>query len=407
MVLSPAELARAFEVARNALKTDVSRTRAALVALVIAMTIVVCLTTIVERGRAATIRSLERAGLSNLYLVNRASPGGAEVAPSRLTSADAERLTRLTAARSAVVIRMDRGAATLAGAPFPAPIYAVAGPLARLFGMRARAGRLLGDVDCERKLPYVVLGADLARRNPAARLGSIVTIGGRGYEIVGSLAECETESAAAGEIPSLDWDRAIVLPLGAEPGSREESDARYPIDVAVLSFASPADAGSAARIARSLDPARYGNGPVLLASPFQTLRQYKQTRRTFDRLIWLVALLTGASAVFGISNLLSASVIARTREIGVRRAVGARTRDIVLQFQLEGILLGVLGGGGGLLLGLAISLLSTDRSGGSASLSLLSFSALAVSCVAIGILTGIRPSARAARIDPAAALRDG
>jgi ABC-type antimicrobial peptide transport system permease subunit len=407
VVHSPADFARAFEVARNALKTDVSRTRAALVALAIAMTIVVCLTTLVERGRAATIRSLERAGLSNLYLVNRFSPGGAEVAPSRLTSADAERLARLTAARSAVVIRMGRGAATLAGAPFPAPIYAVAGPLSRLFGMSARAGRLLGDVDSERKLPYVVLGAELARRNPAARLGSIVTIGGRGYEIVGHLAECETESAAAGEIPSLDWDRAIVLPLGAEPGSREESDARYPIDVAVLSFASPADAGFAARIARSLDPARYRNGPVLLASPFQTLRQYKQTRRTFDRLIWLVALLTGASAVVGISNLLSASVIARTREIGVRRAVGARTRDIVLQFQLEGILLGVLGGGGGLLLGLAVSLLSTDRSGGSSSLSLLSFSALAVSCVAIGILTGIRPSARAARIDPAAALRDG
>ena len=407
MVLSPAELARAFEAARNALRTDVSRTRASLVALAIAMTIVVCLTTIVERGRAATIRSLERAGLSNLYLVNRASPRGAEVAPSRLTSADAERLRRLTPARSVVVIRMARGAATLAGAPFPAPIYAVAGPLARLFGMRAREGRLLGDVDSERKLPYAVLGAELARRNPAARVGSIVTIEGRGYEIVGQLAESETESAAAGEIPSLDWNRAIVVPLGAEPGSAEESDSRYPIEVGVLSFSSPADAASAAGIARSLDPARYGNGPVLLASPYQTLRQYRQTRRTFDRLIWLVALLTGASAVFGISNLLSASVIARTREIGVRRAVGARTRDIVLQFQLEGILLGILGGGAGLLLGLAISLLSADRSGGTSSLSLLSFSALAVACVAIGILTGIRPSARAARIDPAAALRDG
>jgi putative ABC transport system permease protein len=160
-------------------------------------------------------------------------------------------------------------------------------------------------------------------------------------------------------------------------------------------------------MARSLDPARYLEGPVLLASPFQTLRQYKQTRRTFDRLLWLIALLTGASAVIGISNLLSASVIARTREIGVRRAVGARTRDIVLQFQLEGILLGILGGGAGLLLGLAVSLLSADPSGGNRSLSLLSFSALAVSCVAVGILTGIRPSARAARIDPAAALRDG
>lgn len=407
MVLSPGELARALEAARNALETDVSRTRAALVALAIAMAIVVCLTTIVERGRAATIRALERAGLSNLYLVHRASPGGGEVAPSRLTSADADRLSRLTAARSVVVIRMARGAATFAGAPFPAPIYAVAGPLAPLFGMRARAGRLLGDVDFERKLPYAVLGAEVARRNPSARPGSIVTIGGRGYEVVGHLAESDTESAATGVIPSLDWNRAIVLPLGAEPGSPAESDARYPIEVAVLSFASPGDAAAAAGVARSVDPSRYGNGPVLLASPYQTLRQYRQTRRTFDRLIWLVALLTGASAVFGISNLLSASVIARTREIGVRRAVGARTRDIVLQFQLEGVLLGLLGGGAGLLLGLVISLLSTDRSAGTSPLSLLSFSALAVACVAIGILTGIRPSARAARIDPAAALRDG
>ncbi|MEO8349607.1 MAG: ABC transporter permease [Acidobacteriota bacterium] len=403
---SPAELARAFEVARNALATDVTRTRAAVVALALAMAIVVCLTTLVERGRAATIRSLERAGLSNLYLINRPSAESGGVAPLRLTSEDADRLRRLTAARSAGAIRMERGAVTVRGAPFSAPVYAVAGPLAGIFGMRAHRGRLLADVDRQRKLSYALLGAEVARQNPAARVGSIVTIGGRGYEVVGHLAESETESAAAGEIPSLDWNRAIVVPLGVEPGAREESDARYPIDVAVLSYSSPSAADDAARVGLSLDPARFGDGPVVIASPFQTLRQYKQTRRTFDRVIWLVALLTGASAVFGISNLLSAAVIARTREIGVRRAVGARARDIVLQFQLEGILLGVLGGGAGLLIGLAISLLSMDRSGGRSSLSLLSFSALAVSCVAVGILTGIRPSARAARVDPAAALRD-
>jgi putative ABC transport system permease protein len=157
----------------------------------------------------------------------------------------------------------------------------------------------------------------------------------------------------------------------------------------------------------SVDPGRYRNGPVRLASPSQTLRQYKQARRTFDRLIWIVALLTGASAVLGISNLLSASVIARTREIGVRRAVGARTRDIVLQFQLEGILLGVFGGGAGLLAGILVSLVAMERSGGGSAMSLASFSLLAASCVAVGILTGIRPAQRAARIDPADALRDG
>ena len=406
LAFSAAEVLRALEVARNALRTDFTRTRSAVVALALAMAIVVCLTTLVERGRAATIRSLERAGLGNLYLVNRATPGSA-VTSDRLTFEDADRLRRLTAARTTGGIRMDRRTVTLAGSPRPAPVYGVRGSLARLFGMRADQGRLLSDIDTGRKLPHALLGADLARRSPGIRTGSIVTIGGAGYEVVGILAPTGTEGAAVGEIPSLDWNRAVVVPLGAEPAAHPEADSRYPIDAAVLSFSGPAEALRAARFARSLDRGRFGDGPVRIASPFQTLRQYRQTRSTFDRLLWLVAILTGASAVFGISNLLSASVIARTREIGVRRAVGARSRDIVLQFQLEGVLLGVVGGGAGLLIGLAVTLLSVDRSAGAPTISLLSFAALAVSCVAIGVLTGIRPSARAARVDPAAALRDG
>ena len=405
--LSSEELARGFEAAGAAIRSDVTRTRAALVALAIAMAIVVCLTALVERGRAATIRALERAGLNNLYLVNRTSIGAGELGVARLTAADAERLRRLTRAGSSLVIRMDRRSVTARGTRSTVPVYAVSGPAGMLFGMRAQSGRLLGDLDVRRKSPYVVLGSELSRQLSDASPGSILTLAGRGYEIVGQLAECGSESASTGEIPSLDWNRAVVVPLGAEPGATEESDARYPVDVAVLSFSSVSEAEAARRFALSLDPARYGSGPVRVASPYQTLRQYKQTRRTFDRLIWLVALMTGASAVFGISNLLSASVIARTREIGVRRAVGARTRDIVLQFQLEGILLGILGGGAGLVIGIVVSLLSMDRSESGSSLSLFSVSLLAALCVAVGILTGIRPSQRAARIDPAAALRDG
>jgi ABC-type antimicrobial peptide transport system permease subunit len=401
------EVARAFEAARDAMRTDRTRTRAALVALAIAMAIVVCLTALVERGRAATIHALRRAGLSNLYLVNHGSVGETPIAAPRLTAADADRLSRLTRASSSLQVRIDRRSVTAGGHPTTVPIYAVAGPSQKVFGMRARVGRLLGDLDGERRSSYAVLGNELSRRIPNPAPGNILTVAGRGYEIVGHLAPCETESASVEEIPSLDWNRAIVLPLGAEPGSAEDPKARYPIDVAVLSYSSASEAEGAMRLALSVDPGRYRNGPVRLASPSQTLRQYKQARRTFDRLIWLVALLTGASAVFGISNLLSASVIARTREIGVRRAVGARTKDIVLQFQLEGILLGILGGGAGLLAGILVSLVAMERSDGGSAMSLASFSLLAASCVAVGILTGIRPAQRAARIDPAAALRDG
>jgi ABC-type antimicrobial peptide transport system permease subunit len=404
--LPPAGFGRALEAARDSLRTDSTRTRAALVAIAIAMAIVVCLTTLVERGRAATVRALERAGLNNLYLVNRRNPGAPGPGANPLSAADAERLQRLTGALSSLAIRMDSRVIAARGGPAAAPVYAISGSL-DLFGMRARSGRLVSDLDVERKSPYAVLGSDLARQIPETEPGRTLSVGGRGYEIVGLLAECRTESATAGEIPSLDWNRAILVALGAEPAPAEESDARYPVDVAILSYPSPSAAEEALRLAGSIEPARYREGAVRLASPYQTLRQYKQTRRTFDRLIWIVALLTGASAVFGISNLLSASVIARTREIGIRRAVGARTNDIILQLRLEGLLLAVVGGGAGLAGGLVISALALDRGEKASLLSLASFSVLAVSCVAVGVLTGIRPSRRAARIDPAAALREG
>lgn len=404
---SAADLRRALETALDALKTDRVRTRSALVALAIAMAIVACLTTLVERGRAATIRSLESAGLNNLYLVQR--PGGSRPLEARLTRAALRRFATLAGARSTLAIRATRAPAAAAGPLLSVAVYAVSAPLDRVLPVKAGAGRLLGDLDVERKSPYCVLGSDVARAAGLRKaLGSLVTLGDRTYEVVGELAESRVESAATGDLPSLEWNRAVVVPMGAEPGAPAEDDTRYPIDVAVLSFSRMGEAERAAPLGVRIDSERFGaSGPLRAVSPMQTLRQYRQARRTFDRIIWLVSLLTAASAVLGISNLLSASVIARTREIGLRRAVGARSMDIVLQFEAEGLLLGVLGGGAGLLAGAVISLTALDRSGGGASLSFLSFSALAAVCVLIGVLTGIRPSIRASRIDPAAALREG
>jgi putative ABC transport system permease protein len=404
---SRAEIWRAVEVAADALRTDRTRTRAAVVALALAMAIVVCLTTLVERGRAATIRSLERAGLSNLYLVNR--PRNERTRAQPLAASDIEKLRAILPIQSSLAMRVQRRVLTARGAPFPVSLYAVQGPIGDVFHLRVRSGRMLGDLDTARKSPYCLVGSDVSKlAGFPTSVGSIVNAGTRSYEVVGELEDSSAEGASAGEIPSLDWNRAIVVPLGAEPEAAAQADIRYPIDVAVAQFAGAAEADRASSVVQEADRYRYGpSGPVRVASPIQTLRQYRQARRTFDRIVWIVCLLTAASAVIGISNLLSASVIARAKEIGLRRAVGARSNDIVLQFQVEGLLLGVLGGGVGLLTGLVVGLVSLDRSGPGASLSLATFSILAGSCAVLGILTGIRPSIRASRIDPAQALREG
>lgn len=395
---------RAFESALFSLKADPVRTRAAFVALALSVAVLICLTSLVERGRATTIRALEKAGLSNLYLVRRS--GGR--APG-LDALEAGRLSRLVGARQSVRLRSRSGVVAGASGSVEAPVYAVAGDLRRVFDVRPAEGRLLGDVDVDRRLPYCVLGARLARVLAPARsaLGSSVTISGRDFEVVGTLALSDSETAGLGDLPALDWDRALVLPLGSEPAADVAPAERYPLDAAVLRFPSTGGVEPAARFLPHLDPARYGaSGAVLVTSPLSALRSYRVTRRAFDRLVALVGLLTALSAVLGISNLLSASVAARSREIGVRRAVGARARDIVLQFELEGLLLGVAGGAAGVALGLAIALAAGEKGGGGA-ISIASLAVLGAIAAGIGVAAGIRPAMRAARIDPAQALREG
>jgi ABC-type antimicrobial peptide transport system permease subunit len=395
---------RAFEVALECLRTDATRTRAVLVAFALSTAILVCLTTLIERGRAATIRALERAGLRNVYLVNRAA---GDSIGEHLSAADAIRVGGILRPRRTALVRITRRPSAVPGSDRGAPLYAVAGPLGEIFGVASRSGRLLADLDVDRKGSVCVVGSAVNVSEGSVETGGIVRAGNYSYRVVGRMSDCDSENLSVGEIPSLDWNRAVVVPLGAEPDAAMQSDSRYPVDVAVLAFESVDQADGAAALIERLDPDRFRRGAVRVASPVQTLRQYKQTRRVFDRMIWLVALLTTVSAVIGISNILSASVVARTREIGLRRAMGARTTDIVGQFQAEGIVLGTIGGGVGLLIGIVTSSLLTRSVGPAGVLSMTTLCGLAVGCIVMGVLAGLRPSLKAARIDPAAALREG
>jgi putative ABC transport system permease protein len=138
----------------------------------------------------------------------------------------------------------------------------------------------------------------------------------------------------------------------------------------------------------------------------ETLQETQETFVVFLAAIASISLLVGG---IGIMNIMLMSVTERTREIGIRKAMGAKRRHIQLQFVSEATLLSLGGGGLGVLLGLAISRLLDGRSLGSQTFE-TSFSgdiavlALVVS-VAIGLFFGIYPAVRAARLHPIDALR--
>jgi ABC-type antimicrobial peptide transport system permease subunit len=132
---------------------------------------------------------------------------------------------------------------------------------------------------------------------------------------------------------------------------------------------------------------------------------FAQTSRVMTNLLLFVALISLVVGGVGIMNIMLVSVTERTREIGIRMAVGARARDILRQFLIEAIVLCLAGGIVGILLGRGASIAITTFLHWPTLLSLPAiFASVAVSCT-IGIVFGFYPAWKASRLDPIEALR--
>jgi putative ABC transport system permease protein len=388
---------RAAEAAVEALRLDPQRTRAGLLCVAAGVAVVVALVSIVQGGRRELLRSVEAAGPSNVFV--RAERG----APTPLTTAGLEAArVRFPGLAGAAAVRAVPAVVRSGTVAVPATVYGVSTETMALFGLKADRGRLLGEHDERSRARTALLGArlaaDLARHGDP--LGTRLTAGPETYEAVGILHASGAAAGSGGELAGVDWDTGLLVPLGSEPLASASPAGDYPVDLVALRFANPGEAARAARLLAPLVPAG-----AAVTTPTQAVEQYRAAHRSFDRVVLLVSVLTAASAAFGVTNLLRASVRARTLEIGLRRAAGARREDVRLQFLAEGLLLGLGGGLLGILLGAFLSVTLLSRAGWTPHFAPGTLLLLAGGSAAFGIAAGIRPANEAAALDPAATLR--
>lgn len=139
--------------------------------------------------------------------------------------------------------------------------------------------------------------------------------------------------------------------------------------------------------------------------PLTLLRQAEETKRIYNIVLGTIASISLLVGGIGIMNIMLASVTERTREIGIRRALGARKRDIVMQFLIETVILSATGGAIGVALGLAIPFFITQFSKMETIVTLWSPIVSFLISGIVGVVFGIYPAMRAANMDPVEALR--
>ncbi|HTL01146.1 MAG TPA: ABC transporter permease [Vicinamibacterales bacterium] len=266
----------------------------------------------------------------------------------------------------------------------------------------AERGRLMSATEVEVERPVVVLGWQTADRlfgEDIDPLDKLIQIEGVHFRVVGV-------SAKRGSLLGQSQDQFAIIPLGQFQqifGSRRQlSMSVKPRNLTQIAAAID-DTTLALRIARRLKPSQPDNFAIFNSDTILGIYR-SATGGIFAVLVGVVALSLVVGGVV-IMNIMLMVVTERTREIGLRKALGARRRDIMVQMLTESVVLSVFGGVVGTILGGAIALGISRLTPIPASIQVWSV-ALGIAITAlVGLFFGLYPANRAARLDPIEALR--
>jgi putative ABC transport system permease protein len=300
-----------------------------------------------------------------------------------------------------------------------ATVYGVSHQHPNLVVLPLAEGRFFDALDERDHAQVCVIGGALRRDlfafSPA--LGQHLKLNDVWCEVIGVLADRALPATgapgsapggggASGAMAALGSVRDVFLPVTTAQRKFEHELLASPLDEILVRLApgvSPRE--SAAVIRPLLDGIHGGVDDYEIVVPEALLEQSRQTQRLFNIVMGAIAGISLLVGGIGIMNIMLASVLERTREIGVRRAIGARREDIVLQFLVESFSISAIGGLMGVAIGIGIAQAVATYAHWPTVVTAASLVlALGVS-MAVGIVSGLYPAVRASRIDPIVALR--
>ncbi|WP_031458874.1 ABC transporter permease [Chloroflexus sp. MS-G] len=411
-------LIEALRIAFNSLLANKLRAILTMLGIIIGVGAVIALLAL--GGAIQTLVTSELQGLgSNLVFLFAGTndPETNRRVPPRLTNEDIAAIADPlnVPAVAAVCAEFSRRAlTTYGGASYDALIAGVSANYLQVRNARVAVGSFFDERALELRSREAVLGHRVAQRlfpNGADPIGQRIRINGIGFQVIGVMAE------RGGSFASNEDDQIFVpLTTAQDRLFPPAQNVTRRVDVTVVYIQ--------ARDEKSIDDLIDQVTALLRQRNGLTYQDNNFTIVTQQDLVSSFATITGAITIFlgaiaaislvvggiGIMNIMLVSVTERTREIGLRKAVGARRNDIRLQFLVEATVLSLMGGVLGIALGYALAaigtaLLANFSPNARAEVSLDAILLATLTSIAVGIFFGLYPADRAARLDPIAALR--
>lgn len=279
-------------------------------------------------------------------------------------------------------------------------------------------GRFLDQADLDACRNVCVIGEQVAIDvfRGHSPIGKSIQIANRQFFRVVGVLQYRTPSAGVGSsLSAQDLNRDVVIPLSTDRSRigdvlekrQQGSFARERLELSQITIEvrDKSEVKSTAAALQGLISKYHPKQDFSITIPLDLLEQAQATQRIFNFVLGATAAISLLVGGIGIMNIMLASVSERTREIGIRRALGARQSDIVLQFLVETTTLSLLGTSIGLVLGVAAPRLVAYLSGMETIVTPWSLAIAAAVAFAVGTVSGIYPARQAARMNPIEALR--
>jgi putative ABC transport system permease protein len=290
-----------------------------------------------------------------------------------------------------------------------ASVIGITPSILTILNYRTNKGAFINQDQYDRQLKVCILGANITRElfGYEDPIGQSVKLGDQWFEVVGLLETKALFTETVGELASRDLNNDVYIPLSTF-NKRIPKENRFSSEIKQLTVkfeTSDKLVPSAAVIRSILNRHHFNNDDFSIIIPYELLKQQEKEARIYNLLLASIAAISLIVGGIGIMNIMLASVLERTNEIGIRRALGGRKSDIMGQFVTEAVALSITGGIIGVILGITFSVgisLFTDVK------TSITFYSIVIAfgfSVLVGVAFGYLPAKKAADLKPIESIR--